>query len=51
VIRYIGRPESASPAPGSVKRHQAEQADILNEATSADSTPRGRTRLVLRKKK
>jgi len=50
-LRYIGRSESASPAPGSVKRHQAEQADILDEALTADSTPRARTRLVLRKKR
>jgi 2-oxoglutarate dehydrogenase E1 component len=31
-LRYIGRPESASPATGSLKRHQQEQAEILDEA-------------------
>ncbi|HUP03028.1 MAG TPA: multifunctional oxoglutarate decarboxylase/oxoglutarate dehydrogenase thiamine pyrophosphate-binding subunit/dihydrolipoyllysine-residue succinyltransferase subunit [Bryobacteraceae bacterium] len=31
-MRYIGRPESASPATGSGKRHQQEQADIAREA-------------------
>ena len=27
-LRYVGRPESASPATGSLKRHQQEQAEI-----------------------
>jgi 2-oxoglutarate dehydrogenase complex dehydrogenase (E1) component-like enzyme len=31
-LRYIGRPESASPASGSHKTHQKEQAKILHEA-------------------
>ena len=31
-IRYIGRPESASPATGSGKRHQQEQAAIVEDA-------------------
>ena len=31
-IRYIGRPESASPVTGSGKRHQAEQAAITEDA-------------------
>ena len=31
-LRYIGRAESASPATGSGKRHQQEQADIVNGA-------------------
>ncbi len=30
--RYIGRPEAASPATGLLKRHQAEQAALVNEA-------------------
>ena len=30
--RYIGRPESASPATGSLKRHTAEQAKLVDEA-------------------
>jgi 2-oxoglutarate dehydrogenase E1 component len=50
-LRYIGRAESASPAPGSLKRHQTEQADILEEAFSASSAPRARTRLVVRRKR
>jgi len=36
-LRYIGRPESASPATGSGKRHQQEQAAIVAAATE----PRG----------
>jgi len=50
-LRYIGRAEAASPAPGSLKRHQAEQAEILAESFSADATPRARTRLVVRRKR
>jgi 2-oxoglutarate dehydrogenase E1 component len=50
-LRYIGRAESASPAPGSLKRHQAEQAEILAEAFSNDPTPRAKTRLVVRRKR
>jgi multifunctional 2-oxoglutarate metabolism enzyme len=41
-IRYVGRPESASPATGSGKRHQQEQAAIVDEALTpgAVSAPR-----------
>jgi 2-oxoglutarate dehydrogenase complex dehydrogenase (E1) component-like enzyme len=31
-LRYIGRAESASPATGSGKRHQQEQAEIVTGA-------------------
>ena len=31
-VRYVGRPASASPATGSGKRHQAEQAAIIEDA-------------------
>ena len=31
-LRYVGRTESASPATGSGKRHQREQAEIVNDA-------------------
>ncbi len=50
-LRYIGRAESASPAPGSLKRHHAEQAEILAEAFGTDLTPRTKTRLVVRRKR
>ncbi len=33
-MRYVGRPESASPATGSGRRHQEEQAAIVGEAMS-----------------
>jgi multifunctional 2-oxoglutarate metabolism enzyme len=33
-IRYIGRPENPSPATGSKKRHDQEQADLVREALS-----------------
>ena len=50
VVRYVGRHESASPAPGSLKRHQQEQAEILDESFSAGSLVRRRVRLVARRK-
>jgi 2-oxoglutarate dehydrogenase complex dehydrogenase (E1) component-like enzyme len=31
-IRYIGRPENPSPATGSKKRHDQEQAELVNQA-------------------
>ena len=31
-VRYVGRPESASPATGSGKRHQQEQSAIIEDA-------------------
>ena len=47
-IRYVGRPESASPATGSGKRHQAEQSAIVEDALTrgAVSAPK-----LVRKKK
>jgi 2-oxoglutarate dehydrogenase E1 component len=33
--RYIGRPEAASPATGSYKRHLKEQAKLVDEALAA----------------
>jgi 2-oxoglutarate dehydrogenase E1 component len=35
-LRYLGRPESASPSAGSLKRHQQEQAEILASAFAAE---------------
>src|SRR5262249_436943 len=50
-LRYIGRSESASPATGSLKRHQQEQAEILDEALTIGVVARkGRVRLVTRRK-
>ena len=39
-VRYIGRPESASPATGSLKRHQQEQAAIVEEAFGGEPPKR-----------
>jgi 2-oxoglutarate decarboxylase len=51
-VRYVGRPESASPATGSGKRHQQEQAEIVNDALTAGAISQTkRVRLVARRKK
>jgi len=41
-IGYAGRPESASTAPGSLKRHQQEQADLIEEAFAPPTVERKR---------
>jgi 2-oxoglutarate dehydrogenase E1 component len=49
-LRYVGRPESASPATGSGRRHQEEQAAITSEAMSdRPLTELRRVRLVSRR--
>ena len=51
-LRYVGRPESASPAGGSGKRHQQEQAEIINGALSQSPAAQGaKLRLMTRRKK
>ncbi len=45
-LSYVGRPEAASPATGSYKLHQAEEADLINRAfarerPSEGAAPRG----------
>jgi 2-oxoglutarate dehydrogenase E1 component len=51
-VRYVGRPESASPATGSGKRHQQEQAEIVNDAlTPGAISQTRRVRVVSRRKK
>jgi 2-oxoglutarate dehydrogenase E1 component len=51
-VRYVGRPESASPATGSGKRHQQEQAEIVNDAlTPGAISQTRRVRVVARRKK
>ena len=51
-VRYVGRPESASPATGSGKRHQQEQAEIVNDAlTSGAISQTKRVRLVAKRKR
>jgi 2-oxoglutarate decarboxylase len=50
-LRYIGRAESASPATGSFKRHQQEQAEILDESLTLGAVAKkGRLRLAPRRK-
>ena len=49
-LRYVGRPESASPATGSGRRHQQEQAAIVNDALSPGSIDETqRVRVVARR--
>jgi 2-oxoglutarate dehydrogenase E1 component len=51
-IMYVGRPESASPATGSGKRHQEEQAAVVNDAlTPGGISQTRRVRVVARRKK
>jgi 2-oxoglutarate dehydrogenase E1 component len=51
-VRYVGRPEGASPATGSGKRHQQEQAEIVNDAlTPGAISQTRRVRVVARRKK
>ncbi len=51
-VRYVGRSESASPATGSGKRHQQEQAEIVNDALTAGAISQTRkVGVVARRKK
>ena len=51
-LRFVGRPESASPAGGSGKRHQQEQTGIVTDALAEGSIARTReVRLVAKRKK
>jgi 2-oxoglutarate dehydrogenase complex dehydrogenase (E1) component-like enzyme len=51
-MRYVGRPESASTASGSGKRHQQEQAEIVNDAlTPGAISETKRVRLVPKRKR
>ena len=49
-IRYIGRAESASPSAGSLKRHQQEQGEIVEETFSSGEGRTRRVRLVAKRK-
>jgi 2-oxoglutarate decarboxylase len=51
-VRYVGRAESASPATGSGKRHQQEQAEIVNDALTPGAISQTRkVRVISRRKK
>ena len=50
-LRFIGRPESASPATGSYKTHQKEQQEIVDAAfDSGKIAPARKVRVVRRRK-
>jgi 2-oxoglutarate dehydrogenase E1 component len=49
-ITYAGRPESASPAAGSHKRHVAEQAAVIEDALSPATPRSGATRTATARK-
>jgi 2-oxoglutarate dehydrogenase E1 component len=51
VLRYIGRPESASTSSGSLKRHQEEQAEIVESAYAAEIKSPVRKRRTARRKR
>jgi 2-oxoglutarate dehydrogenase E1 component len=48
---YAGRPESASPAPGSSKQHAKEQADVIEAAYAAATMARRYRKRFVRKPK
>ena len=48
LLRYVGRAEAASPAAGSLKRHQQEQAELVENAFAVEiKKPVGRRRKVI----
>jgi 2-oxoglutarate dehydrogenase E1 component len=49
-LRYIGRLESASPSAGSLKRHQQETAELLEEAFAAEIKTEPKRRSARRKR-
>ena len=51
VIGYAGRPESASPAPGLIKQHQREQADLIEQAFAPATVARRQRKKLVRRKK
>ena len=51
VLGYAGRPESASTAPGSVKRHLQEQAELIAQAFEPPTIARRWRKRLIRKRK
>jgi 2-oxoglutarate decarboxylase len=51
MLRYVGRPESASTSAGSLKRHQEEQADLVESAFAAEIKSPVRKRRMARRKR
>jgi 2-oxoglutarate dehydrogenase E1 component len=51
-VRYVGRPESASPASGSGRRHHQEQTEVINDALTAGAiSETKKVRVIARRKK
>ena len=50
-LRYVGRPESASPATGSAKRHQQEQAQVVEDALTVGAVSKARKVRVMPRRK
>jgi 2-oxoglutarate dehydrogenase E1 component len=51
MIRYAGRPEYASPAAGTLKRHEQEQAEIVNDSFAPSLVARRPRRMKIVRKK
>jgi 2-oxoglutarate dehydrogenase E1 component len=51
VIGYAGRPESASTAPGLLKQHNREQADLLEQAFAPATVARQLRKKLVRRRK
>src|ERR1700722_12714235 len=50
-IGYAGRQESASPSPGSLKRHNQEQAQLIEEAFAPPTVERRRNKRLIRRRR
>lgn len=50
-LRYVGRPSYASPAAGTVKRHEQEQAELVNDSFADAPVARSPKRLQIVRKK
>jgi 2-oxoglutarate dehydrogenase complex dehydrogenase (E1) component-like enzyme len=50
-LHYVGRPEYASPAAGTLKRHEQEQKELTNDAFAPAPVTRAPKRVRLVKKK
>ncbi|HYK59021.1 MAG TPA: 2-oxoglutarate dehydrogenase E1 component, partial [Bryobacteraceae bacterium] len=51
IIGYAGRPDSASPAPGLIKQHQREQADLIEQAFAPATVARRQRKKLVRRRK
>ncbi len=50
-IGYAGRPESASPSPGSLKRHNEEQAQLIEASFAPPTVERTRNKRLIRRRR